>query len=185
MVVVLLFPMVASAQETVAAEDVFSAVPLTGDTMTRDGEPMDAPATVRFWNYRDAVDEPYCVDLPAATTVVLFSETFTTDATTSYIELVLTGQFTLLSGVNMDEGIYFQVQLAQEGMPVAFFPGAGDDVSTLMAMRDDAGNGQQMFGGYRGIIVAEPNLLTTIIVKAYASQKDGLACYQNMSVRYD
>ncbi len=179
MVIVLMSPVIAPAQETVTT-DAFSLLPEAVG-----GDPMPAPATVRFWNYRDAVAEPYCADLPAAVPVELFTATFTTNATTSYIELIWTGQFSVRSGVNEDEGIYFQVQMTQVGAGTTFFPGAGDDFPPLLTRRDDSSEGQQMFGGYRGIIAAQPNLSTTVTVRVFSSQKAGLACYQNLSLRYD
>jgi hypothetical protein len=180
MVVLLMVPVTVAAQEAVSADGPVALIP-----EALGGEPMPAPVTVRFWNYRDVVAEPYCADLPAAEAVALFTKTFTTNATTSYIELILTGQFTVPSGVNNNEGIYFQIQMIQDGVPVSYFPGAGDDLPPLMTRRDDVGAGQQMFSGYRGIIVAQPDLETTITVRAYSSQKNGLACYQNLSLRYD
>lgn len=180
MAAVLLFPVCVPAQDAAGTDDVFSLIP-----EAIGGDPMPAPVTVRFWNYSDAVAEPYCADLPPGTTVDLFTQTFTTNATTSYIEMIWTGQFTVRSGVNEDEGIYFQVQMVQDGVPVSYFPGAGDDFPPLMTRRDDSAEGQMMFGGYRGIIAAQPNLSTTITVRAYSTQKPGLACYQNLSLRYD
>jgi len=143
------------------------------------------PETVRFWQITDGVGDPWCEELPASTVVTLFSETFVTNPTTSYIELNWTGQFAVRSGVTVRDGIIFQIQLIQSGQPTVFFPGAGDDTPPLMSRRDDSGNGQETFTGYHGIIAAVPATTTRIVIKALSSQKDALACYQNLSVRYD
>ncbi len=149
-----------------------------------DGEALPAPVTVRTIRYHDDDSLPFCLECPAGSWRTLARNTFSTNPTTSYVELDWTGQFTVISTNPALEGIRFRAGLVQDGQSMAF-PGAGDDGFPFMARCDFSGQGPQWFGGFHGMLLVEPDTDTTLVIQVYSTAPEAYACFQNVTIRYD
>ncbi len=150
-----------------------------------DGEPLPPPTTVRSMRYMDGDALPFCLECPNGVWVTLLSHTFTTDPTTSYVELDWTGQTTMTNVSPMVKGVRFRVFMAQ-GAETAWFPGAGNNGGYPYFGRNDfSGSGSQWYGGYHGILLAEPDTSTTLTIQLRADLTEAYACFQNMTIRHD
>ncbi len=155
------------------------------------GTEMDAPQKVRFYRYWDANPPPdpgvsSCFVVPDDPNNfhTIMSGTFTTASTTSYIELAFSAQFSTFSGTDDPyEGILGLATVTQ-GSTSQIFPGMGDEFNPFLARRDEASNGQQVYGGYQGIVTADPSTSTTVTVELQSTQGQAYACFFDMIVRY-
>jgi len=150
-----------------------------------DGEALPAPTTVRSFRYQDGDALPQCLECVEGVWTTLFDEQFTTDASTSYVEVDWSGQFTLTNTTPTVRGIRFRVVMVQ-GTEVAFFPWAGPDGSyPYIARNDFSGNGSSWHGGYHGFLLVEPDTTTRVAIQLRADIADTYACFQNMTIRHD
>jgi len=167
---------------------IFGEVTVQGDVRDfsmPDGTPLPAPAIVRHWVYRDADDEPYCLELLPGDWVTVLNETFTTGMDTTYVELDYNGQFNADGGlVDPYQGLLFRAWLI-DGPVNTHFPGAGDGFNPFLARRDEGRNGQFSFGRYNGTLYVDPDTEVTLVIQLKATETDDSACFQNIMVRYD
>lgn len=159
------------------------------------GIEMNAPQKVRFYRYWDPNPPPSpglhsCFVLPDdASYHTIMTATFTTVSTTQYIDLTFSAQLTVSSGTSDPfRGITGLATATQDGGEFGtlsqIFPGIGDEFAPFVARRDNASNGQQIYGGYQGIVTAEPDTNTTVKVELKSTQGIAYACFFNMTVRY-
>ena len=159
--------------------------------------PATKVRTYRFWDATNLYT-PYCIFLPGLpdgymppTYTDVMTATFTTESTTRFISLRFSGQFTVATSADPKEVIPpITGSSVTHSNPVGggtstftqAFPGIGDSYDPYLARRDNDGTGQQIYGGYEGILAADPNKSTTITVQMYSTRTEASVCFFNMTV---
>jgi hypothetical protein len=160
------------------------------------GQELNAPTKTRFYRYWQDPADPdpgvhSCLRLPETTWgtyLPVLSATFETTSTTSHVEVSWTAQLTTFSGEAPYQGIIARGAVAQEdgafGTVTQWLPGLNDEFGPFIGRRDESGIGQQTFGGYTGVVLAEPSTPTTVMIEARSTQGTAYICFFNMIVRY-
>lgn len=116
----------------------------------------------------------------------VFSETFTTAAATSYIEIEFSGQIYIEPGVDYD-GAVFDCSVTQiKGGVTATVPCSATKEMPVMLNRSlYEYQGAGMMTAYHGFVLAEPAASTTVAIKMMTfADASGQVCFSNLILRY-
>ena len=157
-----------------------------------DGQELPTPHFMRFWRYSDEDSIPQCADLPDDAWIKVFSKTFDTKDTTSYIMILFSGMGVVPAVPSNYDGIGLRCSVTQ-GPNVLPCPNAGEDgLIPLFIRRDLQGHGEANYSSYVGIVMLDPlaetdNEVTVDIEMRYRDPVGGsaLGCHTNLMVLYN